>query len=399
MFVSLDPFWELTSDAWLRVVKVVDNVGGATIAEYKYNGLHHRTVKLKPNGTNWDRRDYYYSCAWQVVEERELLNTLSKTTVATVPKFQWVWGTRYIDEVILRDENKDGDSDCVDGTDQRLYYAQDANSNVTAIINTAGTVVERVLYDAYGKSTLYNAAWSVTQASTLYNNEVLYAGYRLDPESGLYQVRHRHYHPTLGRWVQKDPIGYYDSMNPFEYVVGNPIAYRDPSGLAFYDYGSEKVDHDVHSKDPKAYGNTKVLFYIKGRCDPCKDANGNDCWESKLIIFDVRVKSYVRTKYYDQWTNSEGSVPFDRTKENIERTEKHEEKHRKQAEEWHDKNRPQAKADFKSECIYGVVEACKDSVELKEKEWNARFDEWSDMEETHDPELWPGYKPPPRERK
>jgi RHS repeat-associated protein len=223
--------WELTSDAWLRVVKVVDNVGGATIAEYKYNGLHHRTVKLKPNGTNWDRRDYYYSCAWQVVEERELLNTLSKTTVATVPKFQWVWGTRYIDEVILRDENKDGDGDCVDGTDQRLYYTQDANFNVTALINTAGTVVERVLYDAYGKSTLWNAAWSATQASTLYNNEVLYAGYRFDPESGLYQVRHRHYHPTLGRWVQRDPIGYHDGMRLYKGVSFKPLALKYPLAL------------------------------------------------------------------------------------------------------------------------------------------------------------------------
>jgi len=210
---------------------VVDNVGGATIVEHKYDGLHRRIVKLKPNGANWDRRDYYYSCKWQVVEERELLNTASKTTVATVPKFQWVWGTRYIDEVILRDENKDGDSDCVDGLDQRLYYAQDANFNVTALIDTAGTVVERVLYDAYGKSTLYNAAWSATQASTLYNNEVLYAGYRFDPESGLYQVRHRHYHPSLGRWVQRDPIRYADGLSLYAYVRSSPLSKIDPFGL------------------------------------------------------------------------------------------------------------------------------------------------------------------------
>ena len=165
------------------------------------------------------------------MEERQILNTASKTTVATVPKFQWVWGTRYIDEVILRDENKDGDGDCVDGTDQRLYVTQDANFNVTALLDTAGTVVERILYDAYGKRTLYNAAWSATQASTLYNNEVLYAGYRLDPESGLYQVRHRHYHPTLGRWVQRDPIRYHDGMNPYEYVRGKTLTLVDPSGL------------------------------------------------------------------------------------------------------------------------------------------------------------------------
>jgi RHS repeat-associated protein len=223
--------WRLTSDAWQRVVGVAKDGSGKKIAEYQYNGLHWRIAKLKPKGRKWDRVDYYYSCDWQVVEERELLNTASKTTVATVPKFQWVWGTRYIDEVVLRDENKDGDGDCVDGADQRLYYAQDANFNVTALLDTAGTVVERVLYDAYGKSTLYNAAWSSTQASTLYNNEVLYTGYRFDPESGLYQVRHRHYHPTLGRWVQRDPIGYHDGYSLYAYVSGKPQRFVDPSGL------------------------------------------------------------------------------------------------------------------------------------------------------------------------
>ncbi len=223
--------WRLVSDAWLRLIRVVNDTGGATVAEYKYDGLHRRTVKLKfLTSTTWDRRDYYYSCAWQVVEERELLNQTSKTIVATVAKFQHLWGIRYIDEIVLRDENKDGDGDCIDGTDQRLYYAQDANFNVTALVDTANTVVERVLYDAYGKSTLWNAAWSATQVSTLYNNEVLYAGYRLDPESGMYKVRHRDYHPTLGRWVQRDPIGYHDGMNLYEYVKGNPALFTDALG-------------------------------------------------------------------------------------------------------------------------------------------------------------------------
>jgi RHS repeat-associated protein len=223
--------WQLTYDAWNRLVLVVNDVGGATIAKYKYDGLHRRTVKLKPNGANWDRRDYYYSCEWQVVEERELLNTASQTTVATVPKFQWLWDIRYIDAVLLRDENKDGDGDCVDGTDQRLYYAQDANFNTTALLDTSGNVVERVLYDAYGRHTLYQVNWTTVHASTVYNNEVLYASYRLNPESGMYQVRHREYHPTLGRWVQRDRAGYVDGANLQEYTGSNPAVRIDPSGL------------------------------------------------------------------------------------------------------------------------------------------------------------------------
>jgi len=196
-----------------------------------------------------------------------------------------VWGTRYIDEVILRDENKDGDADCVDGADQRLYVTQDANWNVTAIVNTAGTVVERVLYDAYGKSTLYNAAWSATQASTLYNNEVLYSGYRLDPESGLYQVRNRHYHPTLGRWVRRDPVGYAGGTNLYEYSRGRAAIMTDPMGLLplnGWDY-AELID----PAPPPQSGRpdcTNARLVSKVRADIWSPGKGDKCVNTKVEI-------------------------------------------------------------------------------------------------------------------
>ena len=67
--------------------------------------------------------------------------------------------------------------------------------------------------------------------TTVYRNEVLFAGYRLDPESGLYQVRNRHYHPTLGRWTQRDLVKYQDSLNLYQYVSSNPVARVDALGL------------------------------------------------------------------------------------------------------------------------------------------------------------------------
>lgn len=218
----------LTYDAWNRLMKV--QTGATTVAEYQYDALNRRVVKLRPNGANWNRRDYYYTCGWQVIEERELLNTASKTTAATTPKFQWVWDLRYLDAVVLRDENKDGDGDCVDGTDQRLYYTQDAGLNTTALVNTAGTVVERYAYDSYGKVSVLSAAWA-TQSATLFNNEVLFAGYRLNPETGLYQVRNREYHPTLGRWVTRDPMGLAAGLNLYQYVSSGPLSSTDPEGL------------------------------------------------------------------------------------------------------------------------------------------------------------------------
>ena len=40
----------------------------------------------------------------------------------------------------------------------------------------------------------------------------------------------RVYDPTTGRWLERDPIGYVDGMNMYQYVDSNPVRYLDPSG-------------------------------------------------------------------------------------------------------------------------------------------------------------------------
>ena len=162
--------------------------------------------------------DYYYNTAWQVVEERK--------DGSSDPLAQYVWDIRYIDAPVLRwrDDNLNGDF--LD-SNETLYYTQDANFNVTALVNTSGTVLERTMYDPYGKPTFYDANWANPSDSSDYANEVLYCGYRFDTETGLYHVRHRSYHPTLGRWLQRDRGGYVDGMSLYEYVRSNPVVYVD----------------------------------------------------------------------------------------------------------------------------------------------------------------------------
>jgi RHS repeat-associated protein len=108
---------------------------------------------------------------------------------------------------------------------------------------TFGQVVERYLYDPYGKVTFLKANWSLQEgdeqhpAGTIsaYANELLFTGHRLDPESGLYITLHRHYHPTLGRWMQRDPKGYVNGMSLYEYVGCNPCVRYDSLGLYSWD--------------------------------------------------------------------------------------------------------------------------------------------------------------------
>jgi RHS repeat-associated protein len=52
-----------------------------------------------------------------------------------------------------------------------------------------------------------------------------------DSETGLHQNWHRDYNPTLGRYIESDPIGLKAGVSTFGYVRQNPLRIIDPLGL------------------------------------------------------------------------------------------------------------------------------------------------------------------------
>jgi RHS repeat-associated protein len=51
------------------------------------------------------------------------------------------------------------------------------------------------------------------------------------PEIGMQYSRARMYSPTLGRFMQTDPVGYGAGANIYDYVLGDPVNNVDPMGL------------------------------------------------------------------------------------------------------------------------------------------------------------------------
>jgi RHS repeat-associated protein len=49
--------------------------------------------------------------------------------------------------------------------------------------------------------------------------------------TGLIHYRARYYHPELGRFVSRDPLGLSAGINPYAYADGNPVLFNDPDGL------------------------------------------------------------------------------------------------------------------------------------------------------------------------
>jgi RHS repeat-associated protein len=231
------------------MVKVTD-ASDAVISEYRYDPLNRRIRKFtEPSEGNWTVREYYYNNQWQNLEVRKEVKArsgtpLSEPAVAAAVCEQYLWSPRYIDAPILRDRDADANSGTGNlggtgsGLEERHYYTTDGNGNVTALTDTSGAAVERYVYDPYGKPTIYNNDWTATVSwANSEQNEILYCGYRFDPESSLYHVRNRMYDYSLGRWLQRDPKGYVDGMNLYEYVRSRATVFTDPQGTTIVGNG------------------------------------------------------------------------------------------------------------------------------------------------------------------
>ena len=205
-------------DGWNRLSEVkADSSGspGASIATYAYDGLNRR-IKKSLNGG--DTFDYFWNESWELLETRK--------NGDGDPLEQYAWDRRYIDAPVMRwrDSNTDGT------VDDTLYVIQDANLNVTAIVGTSGTVQERYAFDPYGKRMVLDATWGIRSSSD-YDWSLGHQGLMIDTETGLIYNCSRMYHATIGAFLQRDPSGYVDGLNLYEYESGGPIWNSDVYGL------------------------------------------------------------------------------------------------------------------------------------------------------------------------
>lgn len=182
------------------------------LVQYGYNVSGRRVSRT--NGTNVEQ--YVYD-GNQVDADIDAEGTLLRS---------YIWGSG-IDNLLALTVYTNGATN--------TYYAlTDQQGTVHALVDGAGTIAERYDYDAWGRTTVFDATGTQLTESAI-GNRYCFQGREIDWTTGLYYFRARWYNPVVGRWLSKDPIGISGGLNQYVFCANNPVNFRDPWGdFEFY---------------------------------------------------------------------------------------------------------------------------------------------------------------------
>ncbi|MES2675647.1 MAG: RHS repeat-associated core domain-containing protein, partial [Pseudomonadota bacterium] len=111
-----------------------------------------------------------------------------------------------------------------------IYNVSADNLGTTRFLtNSAQKIVWSAKQSAFGEM-LVNEDPDANGVTVTYNPR--FAGQYFDKESGLHQNYFRDYDPSIGRYIQSDPIGLDGGINTYVYVSANPMMAIDQFGLS-----------------------------------------------------------------------------------------------------------------------------------------------------------------------
>jgi RHS repeat-associated protein len=150
------------------------------------------------------------------------------------------------------------------------YYQQDALNSVTSLSGGTGALASTYTYDAFG---------NLTASSGTRTNPYRFTAREFDPETGIYEYRHRYYDSSVGRFISEDPIGLNGGANFYRYVLNNPVKWTDAMGLS---------PRDVKRIQAACHKCTKNLLTDPGlRADVNTDLGGE--WNDLTSWFTKRL--------------------------------------------------------------------------------------------------------------
>lgn len=207
---------------------------GGVLTSFGFDDLRRRTAQGRGNLTSSGSTSYWYASTNRLVyfPGGYIYNDPLDRRLDVSTEQSWAMydgtaeiGQRGYDQQVKRRYVRGPGADEIimwyegGGTSDKRWLIQDERGSVVALTNAGGTATAINRYDEYG----IPAAGNVGRFQ--------YTGQAWIPALGMYDYKARTYSPTLGRFLQTDPIGYGDGLNWYNYVGADPVNQRDPSGL------------------------------------------------------------------------------------------------------------------------------------------------------------------------
>lgn len=190
-----------------------------------YNHLNLPTKIIFPTGNI----TYIYNAAGRKVQKK--VSTAGLPDAVT----DYINGYQYYNGVLKFFPTSEGFVEYMGGSYKYIFQYKDHLGNVRLSYDKNALIQEENNYYPFG---LKHKGYNGSSLSTNDGLKYKYNGKELQEELGLnmYDYGARNYDPTLGRWMNLDPLAEIShKLSPYNYVKNNPLNLTDPSGMIWKD--------------------------------------------------------------------------------------------------------------------------------------------------------------------
>jgi RHS repeat-associated protein len=254
----------------LSVTSVLSAVNSVR-AEFFYDARNRcvlRKYYIKGSQGQWvlnttDSRALAYDANWNLLAER----TLDGKQVG-----EYILGSR-TDEILSAQLGS-----------KTYYPLADGLGSTVALTDKNGAVAERYRTTAFGTPTVLAANYQPRSAANATGYRFLFTGREWLSQVGLNDHRNRYYSPSLGRFINTDPVKFSGGINLYSYVGNNPAVLRDPFGLC-----CEKEQSDLEAADRNVAEKKQAVDFAQQNYDLDSKAedDAKNAWDDDTKLRNV----------------------------------------------------------------------------------------------------------------
>ena len=168
----------------------------------------------------------------------------------------------------------------------KYFFSRDHLDSIREISDNSGNLQSEYSFDPYGRPTIIQETLATDWG---------YGQHYVHTRSGFNLAEFRGYSPTLGRWLNRDPIREKGGTNLYCYVFNNPVNRVDRSGLQSNNClgwccGADRTPQTPYGQNIGWPGGTPPVDFLNHYGYTCYPIGPNEpcncvCDDQKMIVF------------------------------------------------------------------------------------------------------------------